>query len=90
MLKDAFSLLTTQSLVSVGASLVPIPGAMGLTDLMMLSGFSAVMDSHDAAGLELLSRAISFYFPVMICFFVTLGALLFKRKKTKQELPQQL
>ncbi|MBR5730706.1 MAG: flippase-like domain-containing protein [Firmicutes bacterium] len=63
-------LLGAQSLISMGSTFVPIPGAMGYTDLMMLNGFSSVMPESDAAVLELLSRSTSFYCCVILSFIV--------------------
>ena len=67
---NGFRLFGAQSLISMGSTFIPIPGAMGYTDLMMLNGFSAIMPEADAAVLELLSRSTSFYCCVILCFIV--------------------
>ena len=67
---NGFRLFGAQSLISIGSTFIPIPGAMGYTDLMMLNGFSAIMPEADAAVLELLSRSTSFYCCVILCFIV--------------------
>ena len=74
-------LLGAQSLISIGSTFVPIPGGMGFTDLMMLDGFANLMPEAEAAGLELLSRSISFYACVIICFIVVVAAFFARRKK---------
>ncbi|MBQ4258236.1 MAG: flippase-like domain-containing protein [Clostridia bacterium] len=65
-------LLGAQSLISIGSTFIPIPGAMGFTDLMMYDGFCAIMPEAEAAGLELLSRFVSFYSCVILCFIVVI------------------
>ena len=77
-------LLGAQSLISIGSTFIPIPGAMGFTDLMMLDGFRSIMSEAEAAGLELLSRFVSFYSCVIICFIITMIAFLKKKKKDEE------
>ena len=75
-------LFSVQGLISIGATYIPVPGAMGFTDLMMLDGFSAIMPESHAAALELMSRSISFYACVIICFVIVAVAFI-KRKKNE-------
>ena len=51
----------------LGYSFVPIPGAMGVADLMLMDGFGQMMAQESAVNLELLSRSISFYSCILIC-----------------------
>lgn len=51
----------------LGYNFVPIPGAVGVADLMMLDGFGQMMSEQGAAHLELLSRTLSFYSCILIC-----------------------
>ena len=85
VLLNGVRLLGAQSLISIGSTYIPIPGAMGYTDLMMLDGFSALMPEAHAAGLELLSRFVSFYLCVIICFIIVMIALLSGRRKDEKE-----
>ena len=78
------SLLGAQSLISLGSTFVPIPGAMGYTDLMMLNGFEALMSESDAAALELMSRGTSFYCMVLLCFIITAAAFIRGSKKDER------
>ena len=78
-------LLGAQSLISIGATYIPIPGAMGFTDLMMLDGFSTLMPESEAAALELLSRSISFYGCVIICFIIVVVAFVSRRDRDEEE-----
>ena len=84
VLSNGVWLLGAQSLISIGSTYIPIPGAMGYTDLMMLDGFSALMPPAQAAGLELLCRFVSFYLCVIICFIVVLVASLRSRRNNDE------
>lgn len=64
---EAVQLWFWQGYVVLGTNCVPIPGAMGISDYMMLDGFKHIMDESLAVNLELLSRAFSFYSCVIIC-----------------------
>ena len=64
--KEAFNIFWTQTYVMVGANCVPIPGAMGVTDYIMIDGFEDLPAVESPAFLELLSRSLSFY----LCIFV--------------------
>ena len=76
-----FSLLGAQALISIGSTFIPIPGAMGYTDLMMLNAFGAVMRESDAASLALMARSVAFYFVVVLCFIITITTFITLRKK---------
>ena len=57
-----------QIMVVLGSNCVPIPGAMGVADYLMLDAFSQIIDDASAVvNLELLSRTVSFYFCVLLC-----------------------
>lgn len=66
-LLEALELWFWQGYVVLGTNCVPIPGAMGISDYMMLDGFQNIMEKSRAVNLELLSRAFSFYSCVIIC-----------------------
>lgn len=72
-LSRAASLFGTQSLISIGATFIPIPGAMGVTDMMMLDGFNAIIDPERSAALVLLSRSISFYGCVFLSLIIVIA-----------------
>ena len=61
---DVFAM---QSFVVLGSNTVPIPGAMGVADYLMLDGFKSVLGQDQVAGMELLSRSLSFYGCVLLC-----------------------
>ena len=67
---DFISVCALQAFVILGASWFPIPGAMGVTDYLLLVGFANYWPhwSEDfALHLELCSRGISFYICVLLC-----------------------
>ena len=78
--KDWIVLFSKQSLITIGYSFVPLPGAMGVADYLMLQGFSEMMGKDLAFNLEMLSRGITFYICVTISGLVTLAGYLIKRR----------
>lgn len=66
---NAANVFAMQSFSVIGSNFVPIPGAVGITDYLMLRGFEAVTlaSDPDRASLEIVSRALSFYMCVILC-----------------------
>ncbi len=62
-----FDIWATQGYVVMGSNYVPIPGGMGVADILLLNGFGSIMPSHIAAQLELISRSLSFYLCILLC-----------------------
>lgn len=62
-----------QSYVVLGSNCVPVPGAMGVADYLMLDGFGAFLSEQQAVSLELLSRSLSFYCCILICGLAVLS-----------------
>ena len=61
---------SAECMVVLGSNYVPIPGAMGVADGLMLDVFGELLgDSVMATNLELLSRSVSFYLCVILCGF---------------------
>ena len=71
-LRLAPKLFAMQSNVVIGAYCIPIPGSMGITDLLMIDGFSSLMSEQQSANLELLARATSFYICILLCGLIVL------------------
>ena len=64
----ALDVWVSQCLVVIGTNMIPIPGAMGISDLMLIWAFSGIGFTEAAAmNLNLASRGISFYLSVFIC-----------------------
>ena len=78
-------LFATQCLVVLGYAPVPVPGAMGVADFLMLDAFSCLsfITLEDAFRLEMLSRGLSFYICVAFSGVVTLIGYLLLRKREK-------
>ena len=68
----------------VGSNAVPIPGAMGVSDYIMLDGFGTVIPCQDAVNFELLSRSLSFYVCVALCGITVLIKYLHQRKQERE------
>lgn len=87
-LAKARSVFAVQNLVVLGSNCIPLPGAIGVADYLMLDGFGALgIENH--ASMELFSRSLSFYLSVFLCFIVTVAAFVIKkqhrRKRTEVE-----
>lgn len=74
---DVFAM---QGFVVIGSNCVPIPGAMGVADYLMLDGFNAFLRADQVISMELLSRSISFYSCVLLCGAIFLIASTRQRK----------
>ena len=83
-LARAFRIWAIQCCAVIGSNTVPIPGAMGVSDYIMLDGFSDTVQLHNVINFELLSRSLSFYICVLLCGIATLIAHLLLRKRGKR------
>ena len=79
--RDAVRVWAVQCCAVIGSNTVPIPGAMGVSDYLMLDGFGSLMSPEQAVNFELLSRSVSFYTCVLLCGAVTLAGWLRRRKR---------
>ena len=79
---DAIRIFALQCYVVLGASYMPIPGAMGVTDFLMLDAFegTGIMTEEAATSLELLSRTLSFYCCIALCALIVLLRFLSSKK----------
>ena len=68
----------------IGSNAAPVPGAMGVSDYIMLDGFGTVMPWQDAVNFELLSRSLSFYVCVALCGITVLIQYLRLRKQERE------
>ncbi len=80
---QAARLWAIQSYVVIGSNSTPIPGAMGVSDYLMLKGFEMVMSPEHAANLQMLSRSLSFYFCIIFCGIWILGSYLIRKGREK-------
>jgi hypothetical protein len=79
-LRLAGDIFTMQSYVVIGSNCVPIPGAIGVADYLMLDGFGSFLPDPQAVEMELLSRSLSFYCCIIICA----AAVLFSYSRAKR------
>lgn len=69
-LAQAVDIGATQCYVYLGSNIIPVPGAMGVSDYILLDGLGNLVD--DYAHLGIFSRALSFYFCVLLCGIIML------------------
>ncbi len=79
-LRLAGDIFTMQSYVVIGSNCIPIPGAIGVADYLMLDGFGSFLPANQAVEMELLSRSLSFYCCIIICA----AAVLFSYRRNKR------
>ena len=77
-------IFSKQCLITIGYNLIPIPGAMGVADYLMIDGFSEVMERNAAFSLEMLSRGLTFYICVSASGIIALIGYIIKRKHKKK------
>ena len=80
---QAARIWAVQCCTVIGSNTIPIPGAMGVSDYIMLDGFSEIVHLSNVVNFELLSRSLSFYVCVLLCGITTLIAHLRARKRKK-------
>ena len=74
-------LFSKQCLITIGYNYVPIPGALGIADYLMIDGFSSIMTKAQAIDLDMLSRGLTFYICVTLSGLITLVGYLRGRRK---------
>lgn len=85
-LSGAYDIFCLQTYTSIGVNCIPIPGAMGITDALMLDCFGSIMGADEATNLELLSRSISFYSCVIICGTAVIVKIIMQKSKERKQL----
>lgn len=78
---DAGRVWAAQCYAVIGSYTVPVPGAMGVSDYLMLDGFGRLLSGQGVVNFELLSRAMSFYACVLLCGAATLAYWLRARRR---------
>lgn len=71
-----------QCFVAMGSNCVPIPGAMGVADYIMIDGFKQLVGSN-AANMELLCRGMTFYGSVITSAVIILIGYIIRKKVAK-------
>ncbi len=86
-LSQTLSVWITQVFVTIGSTCVPIPGAMGISDYLLLDGVGVMMGNDVAINLDLLSRSISFYGCVILSILIV--AISYFSRRVKDHLKQE-
>ena len=81
-LGQAVDIGATQCYVYLGSNCIPVPGAIGVSDYILLDGLGNLVD--DYAHLGIFSRALSFYFCVLLCGIIMLIAYICYRAANKR------
>lgn len=84
-ISEAFDVWLTQAYVVLGANSIPIPGAVGVTDALMLNGFRNITDN--LTEFELLGRGVSFYCCVLICGIIMLTSYICVKRRMNKPIP---
>jgi hypothetical protein len=77
---ESVSVFVRQCLITIGFNYVPVPGGMGISDYLMIDGFTEIMGEKMAYSVELISRGITFYICVLISGLITLAGYCVKRR----------
>ena len=83
-LSNVFDIITIQSFVVSGSYCIPIPGAIGITDYLMLNGFKTLMEPSVAVNLELIGRGISFYCCIILCGLTVLLKYCLQKRSSRK------
>ena len=66
----AVDIWVTHAFSVIGSNCVPVPGAIGVIDYLLIDGMKDLMSEQDAISLELTSRGISFYICMLLCIVI--------------------
>lgn len=81
----AIDVWVIQSFTTIGSNCVPIPGAMGVADYLLIDGFKVLPEITSPANLELFSRSLSFYVLIILSATVTLIGYIAQRARNKKK-----
>ena len=82
-LRNSVEVLITQCFVSVGSNCIPIPGAMGVADYIMLDGYENIVGEELGTYMEILARGMSFHACIVISAIIVVVALCVKKLRRK-------
>lgn len=85
----AAEIFSKQCLITIGYNFVPVPGAMGISDYLMIDGFTDLMGREFAFQLEMLSRGMTFYICVTLSGIFTLIGYLIGRFRSQNSLTKK-
>ena len=77
-------MFASQCLITIGYNCIPVPGAMGVADYLMVDGFTSLIGRADAFRVDMMSRGLSFYICVAVSGIITLiGYIMLRRRKKR-------
>ncbi|MCQ2550806.1 MAG: flippase-like domain-containing protein [Clostridia bacterium] len=79
--REAIKVFILQSFVAIGSNCIPIPGAMGIADYLMIDGFTDIVGQAQSGGLEMVTRGIAFYILVILSGIIVLVNVLKGKRK---------
>ena len=77
----AVDVWATNAFSVIGSTCIPVPGAIGVFDFLMIDGVKDLMNETEATSLELASRGISFYVCVLTCIVIVAVGYFALRKR---------
>lgn len=80
----AIKATAVQCLSCVGSNCIPIPGAMGAADYMLLDGFGQMLDEKSAVTMEMLCRGVTFYGSVSVGLIIVVIGYFIGRGRKKR------
>ena len=84
-IQKALSIFAAQCLITIGFNCVPVPGAMGIADYLMVDGFTNIVGREDAFTIDMISRGLSFYICVALSGIITLlGYIIIRRRRANK------
>lgn len=81
---NAVNMFASQCLITIGYNCIPVPGAMGVADYLMVDGFTSLVGRDNAFRIDMMSRGLSFYICVAVSGIITLiGYIMLRRRKKR-------
>ena len=78
---NAVKAMGIQCFVTVGSNCIPIPGAMGVADFLMIDGLRQIISPDNLVAMELLCRGITFYSSVLVGLLVVIIGYIRRKEK---------
>ena len=77
----AIKAMEIQCLVTVGSNCIPVPGAMGVADFLMIDGLGQIINADNVVAMELICRGMTFYSSVIVGLLVVIIGYLRRKEK---------
>lgn len=82
-ISKGLNVFAIQAYVVLGSNFIPVPGAIGISEYLMLCGYMLLMNEESAYNLAILSRGISFYTCITISIITVLFGYIMTRYKAR-------